>query len=112
MCGRVVQEVRKDLLRQIYAVETMKSIEEYVRYNVAPSSRICIIKSDEGPREARIMRWGLIPSWVKRIEDFKATTFNARAENLLQSKVYATPFKKRRCLIAVDGYYEWKKLSD
>ena len=54
------------------------------------------------------MRWGLIPSWAK---DKKMAQINARADTAASKPTFRTAFKKRRCLILADGYYEWKKLG-
>jgi putative SOS response-associated peptidase YedK len=82
-------------------------------YNVAPQSFQPVVRldADTGDRELTVMRWGLIPSWSK---DGKAAfnTINARAETVATSPVYRDAFKRRRCLVPADLFYEWQKLNE
>jgi putative SOS response-associated peptidase YedK len=90
------------------------------RFNVAPTQEILTVRASpdpeeaaKGEREARPMRWGLVPRWAK---DLKVgyRMINAKAENLSSSRAYA-PLVGRyrhRCLILADGFYEWMKAED
>jgi putative SOS response-associated peptidase YedK len=93
-------------MRAIFNYENLPNLEP--RFNVAPTQPIITIRLDEG--RARLLvavRWGLIPSWSK---DGNAATrmINARAETLLEKPSFKEAFKKRRCLIPADGFYEWR----
>jgi putative SOS response-associated peptidase YedK len=90
------------------------------RFNVAPTQEILVVRSSpdpdeaaEGEREARLMRWGLVPRWAK---DLKVgyRMINAKAENLTSSRAYSPLVGKyrHRCLIVADGFYEWMKAED
>jgi putative SOS response-associated peptidase YedK len=90
------------------------------RFNVAPTQEILTVRSspDEeeagrGEREARLMRWGLVPRWAK---DLKVgyRMINAKAERLNESRAYGPLVGKfrHRCLIVADGFYEWMKAED
>ena len=90
------------------------------RFNVAPTQEILVVRSSPDPeeaaggeREARLMRWGLVPVWAK---DLKVgyRMINAKAENLSSSKAYAPLVGKfrHRCLILADGFYEWMRAED
>jgi putative SOS response-associated peptidase YedK len=90
------------------------------RFNVAPTQEILVVRSspepDEaaaGEREARLMRWGLVPRWAK---DLKVgyRMINAKTENLTKSRAYGPLVGKyrHRCLIVADGFYEWMKAED
>jgi putative SOS response-associated peptidase YedK len=90
------------------------------RYNVAPTQEILVVRSspdeaeaEKGEREARLMRWGLIPVWSK---DLKVgyRMINAKVENLTKSRAYGPLVGKfrHRCLIVADGFYEWMKAED
>ena len=58
------------------------------------------------------MRWGLVPYFTKQLSDVKGiSTINARAESVEKSPTWRIPFKKRRCLVPADGFYEWKRLN-
>ncbi|MGI9384466.1 MAG: SOS response-associated peptidase [Methyloligellaceae bacterium] len=77
------------------------------RYNIAPTQPIPIVRLDpRGQREFVLVRWGLIPSWVKDPKDF-ATLINARAETAAEKPSFRNAMKRRRCLIPADGFYEW-----
>jgi putative SOS response-associated peptidase YedK len=90
------------------------------RFNVAPTQEILVVRASPDPeeaaageREARLMRWGLVPRWAK---DLKVgyRMINAKAENLTSSKAYAPLVGKfrHRCLIIADGFYEWMRAED
>ncbi len=90
------------------------------RFNVAPTQEILVVRSSPDPeeaaageREARLMRWGLVPRWAK---DLKVgyRMINAKAENLTSSRAYGPLVGKfrHRCLIVADGFYEWMKAED
>lgn len=76
------------------------------RFNVAPTQRIVVIPTSDMQREARRMRWGLIPSWA---DDASIGTrlINARAEGIDTRPAFRDAFRRRRCLIPADGFYEW-----
>ncbi|HEX8753448.1 MAG TPA: SOS response-associated peptidase [Solirubrobacterales bacterium] len=90
------------------------------RFNVAPTQEILVVRASpdpeeatKGAREARLMRWGLVPVWAK---DLKVgyRMINAKAENLDSSRAYSPLVGKyrHRCLIVADGFYEWMKAED
>jgi putative SOS response-associated peptidase YedK len=74
-------------------------------YNVAPTQKILVARQIDDKREGAVMRWGLIPSWAK---DKKMAQINARADSAAEKPMFRSAFKKRRCLILADGWYEWK----
>jgi len=78
-----------------------------VRYNIAPSQEILVVRQVAGRREGQLMRWGLIPSWAKDPE-IGNRMINARAETLAEKPAFREPFCRRRCLIPADGFYEWQ----
>jgi putative SOS response-associated peptidase YedK len=97
-----------------------KAAKALGRFNVAPSQEILTVRSSPDPeeaargeREARLMRWGLVPRWAK---DLKVgyRMINAKAENLTSSRAYGPLVGKfrHRCLIVADGFYEWMKAED
>jgi putative SOS response-associated peptidase YedK len=77
------------------------------RRNVSPSEPIAIVRMDQGQRHFALVRWGLIPSWVKEIKPSKPL-INARAETVLEKASFRNAMKRRRCLIPASGFYEWK----
>ena len=82
-------------------------------YNVAPQSFQPVVRLDPetGERELTVMRWGLVPFWSK---DGTAAfnTINAKAETVATSPAYREPWKRRRCLVPADWFYEWRKLDE
>jgi putative SOS response-associated peptidase YedK len=77
------------------------------RYNIIPTQPIAVVLND-GRNQVDFLNWGLIPSYTK----VKMTTFllNARAEGIQRKPSFRSPFKRRRCLVLADGYYEWVKI--
>src|SRR5580704_6985599 len=76
------------------------------RFNVAPTQRIVVIPTRDMQREARPMRWGLIPYWAKDAL-IGARLINARGESIDTKPAFRAAFRQRRCLIPADGFYEW-----
>jgi len=76
------------------------------RFNIAPSQKIAILRGDATDLEN--LSWGLIPSWAK---DKKMAFINARSETAAEKPAFRSSFKKYRCLILSDGFYEWKKVG-
>jgi putative SOS response-associated peptidase YedK len=82
-------------------------------YNIAPTTFQPVIRLDRdtGEREIAMMRWGLIPGWCKDVKLLGLSTINAKTESLMLKSMWRQPFKKRRCLIPADAFYEWKKID-
>ena len=88
------------------------------RYNIAPTQQVMTVVSQAGERRGEMMRWGLIPFWTRELKGGKTpvdargkivnTPINARAETIETTRSFSSSFKKRRCLIPADGFYEWK----
>jgi putative SOS response-associated peptidase YedK len=77
------------------------------RYNIAPSQPVAIVRNTpRGGREMALVRWGLVPSWVKDPRAFKML-INARAETAADKPSFRAAMRHRRCLIPADGFYEW-----
>jgi putative SOS response-associated peptidase YedK len=77
------------------------------RYNVAPTQDVSIIRNDPRKRrELSQVRWGLVPSWAKEVS-IGSRMINARSETVAEKPSFRAAFKRRRCLIPADGYYEW-----
>ena len=77
------------------------------RYNIAPTQPVAVVRRDrEGERQFRLMRWGLLPSFVKDPKQFP-TLINARSEEVLAKPSFRHAMRFGRCLVAADGFYEW-----
>lgn len=115
MCGRYFSNSDKQKIAESFQLRHVPEIALAPNYNIAPTTFEPVVRigRDSGERELELMRWGLVPHFAKSLSDFKGfSTFNARAETLLTSATWRVPFKKRRCLVPADGFYEWKKLDD
>lgn len=89
-----------------FAVDPSLLTELPVRYNVAPTQSVAVVRSSDGKRQLTKMRWGLVPSWARDTK-MAYSTMNARADTLATKPAFRAAFKKRRCLVIADGYYEW-----
>jgi putative SOS response-associated peptidase YedK len=105
MCGRFVITSSPDAIRRLFGYDDRPNFP--ARYNVAPTQPVPVVILENGARQFRLMRWGLLPSWVEDPRKF-ALLINARAETVLEKPAFRTAMKRRRCLIPADGYYEWQ----
>lgn len=105
MCGRFTQLSSPQRYAELFGISTDLSLN--ARFNVAPTTNIlaCRISLD-GIKELAPLHWGLVPSWSKGL-DKRYSMINARAETLAAKPAYRAPFRRHRCLIPVDGFYEW-----
>lgn len=106
MCGRFSQ-TRTSVELEAFQSEFKEHILE-PRYNLAPTQTAPAILLEEGELSLRDARFGLIPFWAKD-EKFGYKTINGRAETIDTKPAFRSAFRKRRCLVLADGYYEWKK---
>ncbi len=104
MCGRYTLHTEKEVLAHRFEVELD---ELKPSYNVAPTQSIVTVTSEENHREAGRMRWGLIPSWAEDPASLPQM-INARAETVATRPTYRDAFRRRRCLVLADGFYEWQ----
>ena len=107
MCGRFTQERPASELAEIFAAEPLAD-ELGARYNVAPTDAAAVVVQREDRRAVTAYRWGLVPHWAT---DAKSASrmFNARAETITASPAFREAFRRRRCIIPVDSFYEWKR---
>jgi len=106
MCGRYVSKIDADVERHF---SLTKVPFDFSSYNVAPGRNVPVVRqSDGGERELVLMRWGLIPHWAKE-ERIGYKMINARAETVDSKPAFRQPFKRHRCLIPANGFYEWRK---
>jgi len=78
------------------------------RYNGAAAQPIGIVRQVDGKRHFVLVRWGLLPSWIKDPRTF-SLLINARGETVLEKPAFRAAMKRRRCLIPADGFYEWQE---
>ena len=107
MCGRFSQQRPASELSEIFAAEPLVD-DLGPRYNVAPTDEALVVVQREDRRGLTAYRWGLIPHWATDARS-GSKMFNARSETLSTSPVFREAFKRKRCLVPVDGFYEWKR---
>ena len=113
MCGRVAQHRGAVEYGSMLKIKFPKGPPNApAHYNGAPGQDYLIARSDPRTRDTTLdlIRWGLLPSWAK---DRKMAwkMINARAESVATASAFKKAFKKRRCLVPVDGFYEWRKVG-
>jgi len=108
MCGRYLIISTPEAIRQFFQYSEQPNFP--ARYNVAPTQPIPIVRLAEGRRQFVLLRWGLIPAWVKDPRAF-SLLINARGESVNDKPAFRNAMKRRRCLIPADGFYEWKDLG-
>jgi putative SOS response-associated peptidase YedK len=107
MCGRFVSATPPDQIAAYFGTQAPEALLG-PSYNVAPTKDVYAVLSDGSARHLDAFHWGLVPLWAKDVK-IGSKMINARAETLAEKNAYRSAFKKRRCLIPADGFYEWKK---
>jgi putative SOS response-associated peptidase YedK len=106
MCGRFALKAPPAQLITRFGLDECADFSP--RYNIPPSTDIPVIRqSPEGKRVLHLLRWGLVPHWAKDLS-MGAKLNNARGESVAEKPSFRDAFKRRRCLIPADGFYEWK----
>ena len=93
-------------LAEIFAAEALVD-EPGSRYNIAPTDEAIVVVERDDRRALKGYRWGLIPHWAPDAR-IASRTFNARAESIASMPAFRESFRRRRCLVPVDAFYEWK----
>lgn len=106
MCGRFAFYSPHEAVVRLFGVADAPEVEP--RYNIAPTQFIATVREAGGPREVAMLHWGLVPSWAKE-KSIGARMINARAETLGEKPSFRNAWKRRRCLVLADGYYEWQR---
>jgi putative SOS response-associated peptidase YedK len=110
MCGRFTFTAPEEAARALFGY-TSPPLNLRPNYNVAPTQDVPIVRlAASGGRELVQARWGLIPFWAKD-EKIGYKCINARVETIAGSPAFRDAFKRRRCLVVANGFYEWKKLD-
>lgn len=93
-------------LAEVFGVLRLDDVR--ARYNVAPSQAIPVVRQNGSVRQFALLRWGLIPRWATDPK-MGVRTINARAETVATKPMFRDAFRRRRCVIPADGFFEWKK---
>jgi putative SOS response-associated peptidase YedK len=106
MCGRYAFFSPAEAVRRTFALDEVPELEP--RYNIAPTQDVPAVRSgDEGRRAFAMLHWGLVPKWASG-RAVGNRMINARAETLAEKPSFRDAFRRRRCLVLADGWYEWQ----
>ena len=105
MCGRFTQRKPAKALEEHFGVEVP---ETQPGFNVAPTQNVLAVRGGDAGREVAWLKWGLVPAWAKDTS-VGVRLINARSETVAEKPSFREAFKKRRCIIPADGFYEWRR---
>jgi putative SOS response-associated peptidase YedK len=113
MCGRFTQAYTWEQLVRLYRL-TMPPVNTQPSYNVCPTDQVDVIlpAADGGGHDFARMRWGLVPYWWSKPLKQVPATFNARSDTVATKPMFRDSFKRRRCVIPMSGFYEWRQMED
>lgn len=108
MCGRFTLKTPTETLAEVFEVPVPQDLQP--SFNIAPSEALVTVRADEqkAKRELALLRWGLVPSWSN---DPKVGNkmINARSETVATNGAFRSAFRRRRCLVLADGFFEWQR---
>ena len=107
MCGRFTLTTPADVLAEVYQIEDRPPLTP--RFNIAPTQPVAAVRADGGGRRCDMLSWGLVPFWADDAA-IGHRLINARADGVAAKPSFRAAFKKRRCLVLADGFYEWQKI--
>ena len=106
MCGRYAFFSPAEAVKRTFALDDLPELEP--RYNIAPTQSVPAVRTgEEGSRSLAMLHWGLVPKWAQE-RAIGNRMINARAETLAEKPSFRDAFKRRRCLVLADGWYEWQ----
>lgn len=110
MCGRFTLITPAEALAEQFQLFEIPSLAP--RYNIAPTQPVAAVRRvpGDGQRELVLLRWGLVPFWAKD-PGIGARMINARSETVAEKPAFRAAFRRRRCLVPADGFYEWRRLE-
>ena len=108
MCGRFSSTSQLQFLLEQFRAEPMGVEGHQPSWNVAPASDILVVTaSEDGARQLRALKWGLVPRWAKDPSGANRM-INLRAETVREKKGWKSTLARKRCIIPIDGFYEWQ----
>jgi len=107
MCGRYVAAAPPSEIATYFAAAAPTETVLEPSYNVAPTNEVYAVVERDDERRLEPLRWGLVPLWAKDLA-IGSKMINARAEGIAKKNAYRHAFRKQRCIIPADGFYEWK----
>jgi putative SOS response-associated peptidase YedK len=107
MCGRFTQQRPTSELAEIFDAENLAD-DPGGHFNVAPTDEAAVVVQRDDRRAVTTYRWGLIPHWAAEAR-IASRTFNARSETIADTPAFRDSFRRKRCLVPVDSFYEWRR---
>jgi putative SOS response-associated peptidase YedK len=111
MCGRFVSLATPEALALRFGIDEITVGPQEPRHNVAPSTDVLAILDHDGRRRLGTLSWGYVPSWAPDPRS-GPRPINARAETVTTSRLYRDAVRSRRCVVPMDGFYEWHAVAD
>src|SRR5246127_2494389 len=111
MCGRVRLSSDVSEIKLVFSIPPHRPTLDFPpSWNMAPTDQLPVVRYDRkaGERSLDLLRWGLVPYWAKDL-NVGFANINAKAEGIETRPAFRDPFQRRRCLVPVDSFYEWKK---
>jgi putative SOS response-associated peptidase YedK len=111
MCGRVRLSSDVSEIKLVFSIPSHRPTPNFPpSWNVAPTDQLPVVRYDKkaGERSLDLLRWGLVPYWAKDL-NVSFANINAKAEGIETRPAFRDGFQRRRCLVPVDSFYEWKK---
>ena len=111
MCGRFAQALPAELLVRIFGAVDLHTSSPRPSWNIAPGASVAVAAWDAQRRRRVLvpMIWGLLAPWEKHWDSARLRPINARCEGIAASRLFGSAFRRQRCLIAVDAWYEWAR---
>jgi len=106
MCGRFTLRAPASVVAEQFQLFDLEPLEP--RFNIAPTQPVAVVRFGPGTRQLVWLQWGLVPSWA-RDASIGSRLINARAESVADKPAFRTAFRRRRCLVLADGFYEWRR---
>ncbi len=110
MCGRYVSSSTADEIAKYFGVDAVADVDLEPNYNVAPTVGVYAVAERKEVRSLDVYRWGLVPHWAKDPSSGNKM-INSRSETIATKNAYRSAFRRKRCIIPVDGFYEWTKVE-
>ena len=107
MCGRITQDLNLKMLFDRYRLSG-RGLNLEPRYNGCPTQDFAAVRHEGGERTFAKLRWGLVPAWARDLK-IGARMINARSETVHEKPAFRTAFRRRRCAIPVNGWFEWRR---
>lgn len=111
MCGRFAITLPTDAMAQLFDAAPANDLPDVPNYNVCPTTQVHVLRQGETGRALVAMRWGFLPHWYKALNG-GPLLINARSETIAEKPAFRSACRERRCLIPMDGFYEWYREGD